>query len=89
MDLVEQRFVIHQYQHAPKFTGRHVPLDEIAKATRKSSAYLREGLKQGIFNFGYTMKSKSGKQYSFYCPDKLVWEQTGYFNENPNEFKGL
>ena len=35
----------------PAFTGRNVPIKEIASA------------------------------FSYYCPDKKVWEETGYFNK--------
>ena len=44
------------YADTPKFTGRNVPIEEIAQATGKSSAFLREGLKQGFLNFGFACK---------------------------------
>lgn len=75
------------YADTPKFTGRNVPIEEIAQATGKSSAFLREGLKQGFLNFGFACKKEKAQNFSFYCPDKLVWEELGYFNENPREFK--
>lgn len=71
------------YEHTPKFTGRHVPIEEIAAATGKSAAFLREALKRGIMNFGVAYKKDNGSNYKFYCPDKKVWEELGYFNENP------
>ena len=37
----------------PNFTGRNVPITEIAKATGKDRHYIRYGLQNGIFNFGY------------------------------------
>lgn len=75
------------YTNAPKFTGRNVPIDEIARATGKSSAFLREGRKQGFLNFGFACKRKNDNNFSFYCPDKLVWEELGYFNDNPKKFE--
>ncbi len=27
------------------------------------------------------MKIKDSFDYSYYCPDKKVWEETGYFNK--------
>lgn len=75
------------YTDTPKFTGRNVPIEEIAQATGKSSAFLREGLKQGFLNFEFACKKEKAQNFSFYCPDKLVWEELGYFNENPREFK--
>ena len=70
------------YLETPKFTGRNVPIEEIAKATGKSLCFLREALKQGIMHFGYAFRKDGAKNYSFYCPDKLVWEELGYFIEN-------
>lgn len=69
------------YNNPPNFTGRNVSIDEIAKATGKSGAFLREGLKQGFLTFGFACKREGATQYSFYCPDKLVWEELGYFRE--------
>ncbi len=34
-------------------------------------------------HFGYAFRKDGSKNYTFYCPDKLVWEELGYFNENP------
>ena len=34
------------YLDTPKFTGRNVPIEEIAKATGKSACFLRETLKK-------------------------------------------
>ena len=69
------------YLETPKFTGRNVPIEEIAKGTGKSAEFLREALKQKIMHFGYAMKKENSHNYSFYCPDKLVWEELGYFRE--------
>ena len=27
------------------------------------------------------MKMENSSEYSYYCPDKKVWEETGYFKE--------
>ena len=66
------------------FTGRDVPISELAQATGKSADFLKRGLREGIFDFGYAMKSESGNQYRYFCPDKLVWEKLGYFNPEPD-----
>lgn len=71
------------YLDTPKFTGRNVPIEEIAKATGKSACFLREALKKEIMHFGYAFRKDGSKNYTFYSPDKLVWEELGYFNENP------
>jgi hypothetical protein len=69
----------------PTFTGRDVPISELAQATGKSAEFLKRGLREGIFDFGYVMKSESGNQYRYFCPDKLVWEKLGYFNPAPDK----
>lgn len=71
------------YVQTPKFTGRNVPIEEIALGTGKSSSFLRLALKQGVMHFGYAIRKENAHNYSYYCPDKLVWEELGYFNENP------
>lgn len=47
----------------------------------KDAQYIRVGLQQGIFKFGYAFKLKDSSEYNYYCPDRKVWEETGYFNE--------
>lgn len=69
------------YNNTPNFVGRDVPIEEIAKATGKSATYLREGLKRGVFSFGHAYLKPGGHNYSFFCPDKKVWEELGYFKD--------
>lgn len=63
----------------PAFTGRNVPIAEIARAIGKDAQYIRLGLQKGILKFGYAMKMENSSEYNYYCPDKKVWEETGYF----------
>lgn len=67
------------YVELPPFTGRNVPVTEIAKAMHKDAQYVRIGLQQGILNFGYAIKMGDSNEYSYYCPDRKVWEEIGYF----------
>ena len=67
------------YIDLPNFTGRNVPITEIARAMHKDAQYIRVGLQQGIFQFGYAIKLDNSKEYSYYCPDRKVWEEIGYF----------
>jgi hypothetical protein len=66
----------------PAFTGRNVPIAEIAKATGKDAQYIRIGLQQGIFKFGYAVRSDNSSEYNYFCPDRKVWEETGYFKQD-------
>ena len=66
----------------PKFTGRNVPIAEIAKAMGKDAQYVRIGIQQGILKFGTAMIIGASREFNYYCPDKKVWEETGYFNND-------
>ena len=61
---------------------RNVPIAEIAKAIGKDAQYIIIGIQQGILKFVTAMKVGNSREYSYYCPDKKVWEETGYFNKN-------
>ena len=40
----------------PAFTGRNVPIKEIAKAMGKDAQYVRVGIQQGVLKFGVAIK---------------------------------
>lgn len=67
------------YLETPNFTGRNVPITEIAKAIGKDAQYIRIGLQRGILKFGVAIKLDGSSEYNYYCPDKKVWEELGYF----------
>ena len=69
------------YLAMPDFTGRNVPITEIAKAIGKDAQYVRVGLQKGILKFGTAMKLETSNEYNYYCPDRKVWEETGYFRQ--------
>ena len=69
------------YIELPAFTGRNVPISELAKAIGKDAQYIRIGLQMGILKFGYALKREKSSEFHYYCPDKKVWEETGYFKE--------
>ncbi len=70
----------------PPFTGRNVPVGEIAAAMGLSESKLRDCLLSGDFSFGVRLnggifpRDKDKASIEFYCSDKKVWEETGYFN---------
>ncbi len=72
----------------PPFTGRNVPISEIARATGKEAQYIRVGLQRGSLKFGHAIKMKDSSEYSYFCPDKKVWEETGYFRYEPKTAAG-
>lgn len=67
----------------PTFTGRNVPIKEMAKAIGKDDRYVRVGIQQGVLKFGVAIKIGDSSEYNYYCPDKKVWEETGYFRSIP------
>lgn len=70
------------YIELPHFTGRNVPITEIAKAMHKDAQYVRVGIQQGILKFGYAIRLNDSNEYNYYCPDRKVWEEIGYFQPN-------
>lgn len=70
----------------PRFTGRNVPIAELARATVKDPQYLRVGLQKGILNFGYAFKKDGSTEFNYYCPDKKVFEELGYFNDQAGDY---
>ena len=69
------------YVELPPFTGRNVPIAEIARAMHKDAQYVRVGLQRGIFHFVYAIKLEDSNEYNYYCPDRKVWEEIGYFQQ--------
>lgn len=61
------------YVELPPFTGRNVPITEIAKAIGKDAHYVRIGIQQGILKFGVAMKMGDSNEFSYYCSDRKVW----------------
>lgn len=67
------------------FTGRNVALTEISQTSGISVATLKKGLIAGAVDFGYAIPCGEGKQYRYYCPDRLVYLKTGYYNPKPKK----
>lgn len=78
--LIPENNITIQYVNTPSFTGRNVPITEIAAIIGKSPDTVRFAIREGIFRFGFAIQSEKTGSYSYYCPDKRVWEETGYFN---------
>lgn len=62
-----RNFVDARYEiEVPKFTGRNVPIAEIARAIGKDAQFVRIGLQQGILKFGIAIKVGSSSEYSYF-----------------------
>ena len=77
-----------EQKNTPCFTGRNVPISEIAKASGKDPQFIRIGLQKGILKFGYALRKDNSSEYNYYCPDKQVWEQLGYFKDEAGDENG-
>lgn len=51
----------------PAFTGRDVPINEIAQGIGKSADFIKRGLRTGALDFGYAVKSDNSDRYGYYC----------------------
>ena len=69
------------YVDLPPFTGRNVPIAEIAKALGTDAQYIRVAIQKGLLKFGVAMKMDNSSEFSYYCSDRKVWEETGYFRD--------
>ena len=69
------------YVEFPNFTGRNVPIREIAEAIGKDAQYIRVAIQKGLLKFGVAMKMDNSSEFSYYCSDRKVWEETGYFRD--------
>ena len=63
--------------------GKYEPdtIAEIAKAMGKDAQYIRVAIQKGLLKFGVAMKMDNSSEFSYYCPDRKVWEETGYFRD--------
>lgn len=77
------------YVELPPFTGRNVPITEIAVAMHKDAQYVRIGLQQGILKFGYAIKLENSNEYNYYCPDRKVWEELDTSNRKSHKKRAL
>ncbi len=70
--------VIHMekkvYVELPPFTGRNVPITEIAAAMHKDAQYAH-WFAAGNPEIGYAIKLENSNEYNYYCPDRKVWRK--------------
>lgn len=52
----------------PAFTGRNVPIKEIAKAMGKDAQYVRVGIQQGVLKFGVAIKMEDSNEIQLLLP---------------------
>lgn len=73
------------YYEIPKFSGKNIPVKEVAKLMGKDQQFIRQGIIKGFLPIGTAFKKtivdnykeKESTQYDFYISPKLLWEYTG------------
>lgn len=75
------------YYEVPEFSGKNVPVKEVAKLMGKDQQFIRQGIIKGILPIGVAFKKtivdpkcnqeKESTQYDFYISPRLLWEYTG------------
>ena len=81
------------FYEIPKFSGKNIPVKEVAKLMGKDQQYIRQGIIRGLLPIGTAFKKtivdqkwneeKESSQYDFYISPKLLWEYTGIiYDEN-------
>lgn len=77
----------------PKFSGKNIPVKEVARLMGKDQQFVRQGIINGKLPIGTAFKKtvadskwgeqKESSQYDFYISQKLLWEYTGIvYDEN-------
>lgn len=77
----------------PKFSGKNIPIKEVARLMGKDQQFVRQGIINGKLPIGTAFKKtitdskwgeqKESSQYDFYISPKLLWEYTGIvYDEN-------
>ena len=81
------------FYEIPKFSGKNIPVKEVAKLMGKDQQFIRQGIIRGFLPIGTAFKKtivdqkwneeKESTQYDFYISPKLLWEYTGIiYDEN-------
>ena len=81
------------FYEIPKFSGKNIPVKEVAKLMGKDQQCIRQGIIRGLLPIGTAFKKtivdqkwneeKESTQYDFYISPKLLWEYTGIiYDEN-------
>ncbi len=69
------------YLEIPKFTGENVPVVVAARVMRKDKQFVRQGIIQGLLDFGTALKKEGCDQYDYYISPLKFWMETGHICE--------
>ena len=77
------------YVELPPFTGRNVPITEIAAAMHKDAQYVRIGLQQGILKFGYAIKLENSTSTTTTAPTERCGRKLDTSSRKPHKKRAL
>ena len=77
------------YVELPPFTGRNVPITEIAAAMHKDAQYVRIGLQQGILKFGYAIKLENSNESTTTAPTERCGRKLDTSSRKPHKKRAL
>lgn len=73
------------YLEIPRFTGENVPVAVAARVMRKDKQFVRQGIIQGLLDFGIAFKKEGCDQYDYYISPLKFWKETGYIYDGAKE----
>lgn len=66
------------YIDIPRFSGENVPVEVASRVMRKDKQFIRQGILQGILDFGVAFRKEGSSQYDYYISPLKFWKATGY-----------
>lgn len=73
------------YLEVPKFTGANIPVAVAARIMKKDKQFVRQGIIQGLLDFGVAFKKEGSEQFDYYISPIKFWEMTGFVYNGETE----
>lgn len=69
----------------PEFDGANIPVAVAAKIMKKDKQFVRQGIIQGLLDFGVAFKKEGSEQYDYYISPLKFWKETGFIYSGETE----
>ena len=66
------------YLVIPEFSGANIPVAVAARIMKKDKQFVRQGIIQGLLDFGVAFKKEGSDQYDYYISPLKFWKATGF-----------
>lgn len=73
------------YLVIPEFSGANIPVAVAARIMKKDKQFVRQGIIQGILDFGVAFKKDGSDQYDYYISPIKFWKETGFIYNGEKE----